>query len=263
MAIPARRWADNPTEADPVIRRDWIAILPLGACEQHGPHLPPETDALIAQGVVDAAVEALPEHLPATFLPVEPVGYSVEHMDFAVTRTLSWHEAINRWLGTAESLHRFGIRKFVMFNAHGGNAPLMSIVATEARVRFNMLAVATSWTRFGYPDGLISAQETAFGIHAGEIETSVMLALHPDRVDIGKAEDFPSFQQVLAQSANYLRAYGPHAFGWKMVDLNSKGATGNALAATAEKGHALIEHAAAGFIELLEDIHAFDADRLR
>ncbi len=84
-----------------------------------------------------------------------------------------------------------GIRKFVMLNAHGGNSPLMTIVATEARVRFNMLAVATSWTRFGVPDGMIAPQDKAIDIHGGDIETSVMLALYPEKVDMAKAADFP------------------------------------------------------------------------
>lgn len=261
MNVPAPHWHDNSSNLDAGDRRNWIAVLPLGAHEQHGPHLPFDTDALIAQGIVDATVKALPDHLPVTFLPTEPVGYSVEHMDVAGTRSLTWDEAIRRWLGIAEALQRQGVRKFVMLNAHGGNAPLMTIVATQARVQCDMLAVATSWSRFGLPPGVISAHEKAIGIHAGEMETSVMLALHPDLVDIGKAADFGSFQQTLARSATHLRAYGPHAFGWKMSDLNPKGAAGNALSATAQKGHVLIDHAVAGFIELLEDVHAFDPGR--
>ncbi|MCP4316770.1 MAG: creatininase family protein [Hyphomicrobiales bacterium] len=261
MEFPARHWDDNKSGLDAGERQNWIAVLPLGAHEQHGPHLPFETDALIAQGIVDATVKALPDHLPVTFLPTEPVGYSVEHMGVAGTRSLAWDEAIRRWLGVAEELTRQGVRKFVMLNAHGGNAPLMTVVATQARVQFNMLSVATSWTRFGLPQGVISDHENAIGIHAGEKETSVMLALHPDLVDIGKAADFCSFQETLTRSATHLRAYGPHAFGWKMSDLNPQGAAGNALSATAQKGQALIDHAVAGFIELLEDIHAFDTTR--
>ncbi len=262
MTMPTRQWDDNPVDLDPSERRDWIAVLPLGAHEQHGPHLPFETDTLIAKGVVEASIEQMPAHVPATFLPVEPVGYSVEHMDVAGTRTLAWDEAVRRWLGMAEMLSGKGIRKFVMLNAHGGNSPLMTIFATEARTRYNMLAVATAWTRFGVPDDIISDRERAFGIHAGDIETSVMLALHPDLVNLDKAEDFGSRQEDLARSARHLRAYGPHAFGWKISDLNRQGAVGNARAATARKGRAIVDHAAGAFVELLEDIHTFDTDRL-
>jgi creatinine amidohydrolase len=262
MTFPAPRWVDNADSLAPDDRRDWITVLPLGAHEQHGPHLPPETDTLIAEGIVEATIAALPNHLPATFLPAEPVGYSVEHLGVPGTRTLAWDEAVRRWLGIAETLDGKGIRKFVMLNAHGGNSPLMTIVATEARIRFNMLAVTTSWHRFGYPDSIVSAREKALGIHAGDIETSIMLALHPDRVDLSRATDFGSYQEELARSMTHLRAYGPHAFGWKMSDLNPHGAVGNALAATREKGQALIDHAAGGLVELLEDIHAFDPGRL-
>ena len=132
MANPARKWQDNPP-TDTGNRERWIAVLPLGAHEQHGPHLPFDTDTLIAQGIADAAARSLPPHLPVTFLPAEPVGYSVEHMDTAGTRTLTWDEAVRRWLKTAGDLNRQGIRKFVMLNAHGGNAPLMTVIATQAR----------------------------------------------------------------------------------------------------------------------------------
>jgi len=130
-------------------------------------------------------------------------------------------------------------------------------VATELRVRLGMLAVATSWTRFGLPDGLIGPEEKALDIHGGFIETSVMLALRPDLVDMAKARDFPNAQAGLARDFHYLRAYGPHAFGWKMHDLNPDGAAGNAAKATAEAGEKLIAHAVSGFIDLLRDVDRF------
>lgn len=239
-----------------------IAVLPLGAHEQHGPHLPFETDAIIAAGVVERVKAALPAALPVTFLPVETVGYSIEHMDVKGTKTLGYAEAVEKWLGIAGFLAQRGVRKFVMLNAHGGNAPLMTIVATEARVRFGMLAVATSWTRFGLPEGVISPEEKAIGIHGGEIETSVMLALAPEKVRMDRAKNFPSRQAEFCRCFTHLRAYGPHAFGWKMRDLNADGVTGDAASATAEKGEALLAHAAAGFIELLKDVDAFDLSLL-
>ncbi|KQR34034.1 creatininase [Rhizobium sp. Leaf155] len=235
-----------------------IAVLPLGAHEQHGPHLPFETDTLIAQGIVARLKAALPQDFPVTFLPVEPVGYSIEHMEVAGTKTLAFDEAVNRWLEIARAQHEKGIRKFVMLNAHGGNAPLMTIVATEARKRFSMLAVATSWTRFGLPEGLIAPQDKAIDIHGGDIETSVMLALKPDDVAMDKAASFSSRQSDFANRFAYLRAYGPHAFGWMMSDLNPLGVAGNAAAATAEKGEQIIAHSVRGLIELLEDVRAFD-----
>jgi len=239
-----------------------IAVLPLGAHEQHGPHLPFETDAIIAEGICARVAARLPAELSVDFLPVERVGYSIEHMDVAGTRTLTYAEAIERWIGIGADCARRGVRRFVMLNAHGGNAPLMTVVATELRARHRMLAVATSWTRFGYPAGLVSDDERAYGIHGGFIETSVMRALRPDRADMAKARDFPNRQTDFARDFTHLRAYGPHAFGWMMHDLSPDGVAGNAAAATAAAGEAMIEHAAQGFIALLRDVAAFDLDLL-
>jgi creatinine amidohydrolase len=263
MTAPARNFAGNDPSLPPEERRNWIAVLPLGAHEQHGPHLPFETDTLIAEGIVGRLKDALPSSLPVTFLPVEPIGYSIEHMGVEGTKTLTYDEAIQRWLGIAGMLHGLGLHKLVLLNAHGGNSPLMTIVATEARVKFNMLAVATSWTRFGVPEAVISAEDKAIDIHGGDIETSVMLALHPGKVSMSKAENFASRQTKLAARFKHLRAYGPHAFGWKMSDLNDKGAAGNAAAATAEKGETLIAHAVNGLVQLLQDVDAFDASELK
>ena len=263
MAHPLPCFDDNDGTLTPQERANWIAVLPLGAHEQHGPHLPFETDRLIAEGIVSRLKATLPANLPVTFLAVEPVGYSIEHMDVAGSKTLTFDEAVKRWLGIAERMSTLGIRKFVMLNAHGGNSPLMTIVATEARVRFAMLAVATSWTRFGIPDGLIAPDDKAIDIHGGDIETSVMLALHPEKVDMAKAENFPSRQSDFIRDLKHLRAYGSHAFGWKMSDLNTQGVAGNAGAATAEKGERLIAHAVRGLVELLQDVDRFDVAKLR
>lgn len=249
--LPSLKPADGPPGAS-------IAVLPLGAHEQHGPHLPFETDTIIAAGIASRAKSLLPAGLDVTFLPAEPVGYSIEHMDVAGTRSLAYDEAIGRWLGIAGDLSGQGIRRLVLLNAHGGNSPLMTIVATEARVRFNMLCVATSWTRFGAETGLVGPDEKAIGIHGGDIETSVMLALAPDRVDMGKARDFASRQSEFIRDFRHLRAYGPHAFGWRMRDLNSDGVAGNAGLATAAKGEIMIDRAARGLVELIEDVSRFD-----
>jgi creatinine amidohydrolase len=240
-----------------------IAVLPLGATEQHGPHLPPETDWIIAEAIAKRAQERLAGRLPVDFLPVEKLGYSIEHSDDPRTRTLSFEEAARRWILVGERLCRQRRRKLVLLNAHGGNAPLMAVVATELRVRHGMLAVATSWTRFGTPPGLVPEEERALGIHGGFVETSVMLALRPDLVKMEEARDFPSAQAQFQQEFRHLRAYGPHAFGWMMRDLSEAGVAGNAAAATAEAGEKMLDHAVTGFVELLDDVARFDLALLK
>jgi creatinine amidohydrolase len=235
-----------------------IAILPLGAHEYHGPHLPLDTDTIIAKAVADRLRTALPDDLDVIFLEPEPVGYSPEHLDRAGTKSLPYDEAIEKWLAVAGDLASRGILKLILLNAHGGNSPLMTIVATEARIRFNMLCVATSWTRFGMPDGVISPEAKAIDIHGGDIETSVMLAIATDKVHMAEANDFPSAQTQHTKHFHHLRAYGPHAFGWTMRDLNADGAAGNAAIATAEKGEALLAHAVKGLTELVEDVDRFE-----
>lgn len=235
-----------------------IAILPLGAHEYHGPHLPLDTDTLIAGAVAGRLRNILPDTLDVLFLDAEPVGYSPEHMDRPGTQSLAFDEAVNRWLGIAGDLARRNIRKLVLLNAHGGNSPLLTIVATEARLRWRMLCVATSWTRFGVPDGLINPGDKALDIHGGDIETSVMLAIAPERVEMAKVRDFPSAQSDFVTRYRHLRAYGPHAFGWMMRDLNPDGAAGRANVASAAKGEALLSHSVCGLAELIDDVDRFD-----
>ncbi len=240
-----------------------IAVLPLGATEQHGPHLPAETDAIIAGAMADALAKTAPADLPLIILPVEAVGYSPEHLDYAGTRSLAWDEAVERWIGIGADLASRGIRKLMLLNAHGGNSPLMTIVATELRVRHDMFCVATSWTRFGAADGLFDPEEIALGIHAGALETSVILALRPDLVRREHLMRHASQQERLARENVWLRAYGRHAFGWKMQDLNPAGAVGDATRGDAEKGRIMIERAAKGLAELAAEMDRFDLSRLK
>ncbi len=241
---------------------NWIAVLPLGATEQHGPHLPFETDSLIAQGIVDRLVQVIQDDFPVTFLPVETIGYSPEHLDYPGSKSLSYQAAIENWIGKVSLLHDFGIRKILLLNAHGGNSPLMTIVTTELRIRFSMLAVATSWTRFGTPNGLVDEDERAYGIHGGDMETSVMLALHENLVRRNQMAVFPSAQQKLADKYKYLRAYGKHAFGWKMQDLSPIGVVGDATKSSAKKGELLLAHSVNGIKTLIEEMAQFDLNDL-
>jgi len=263
MTLPKRYWHEMTTrefaESD---TSSWIAVLPVCAIEQHGPHLPVYTDTCIAEGMIGEVLSRLDDSLPVTFLPTQAVGKSNEHISSPGTLTLSWDTLTRAWIELGESVHRAGIRKLVLINSHGGNVPILDVVARELRVRFDMLVVATGWTRFGFPPDLFSKREFTYGIHGGDMETSVMLHLRPDLVNMELAEDFLSTQLDMIDEFRHLRGHGPVQFGWKAQDLNEAGTVGNASIATSEKGRLTVEHQARGFIELLDDVHRFDPDRL-
>jgi creatinine amidohydrolase len=261
--LPRRHWHEMTTRdfrGGETAR--WIAVLPVAAIEQHGPHLPVYTDTAIAEGMIKRSIELLPADLPVTFLPVQAVGKSNEHISSPGTLTSSWETTTKLWLDIGESVHRAGVRKLVLINSHGGNVPMVDIVARELRVRHHMFCVATAWSRFGYPQGISAPEEALYGIHGGDIETSMMLHLRPDLVRMEEARDFRSTQLDFIKEFKHLRAHGLVQFGWKAQDLNPDGAVGNASLATSEKGKAVVDFEAHAFVELCRDVDRFDLGRL-
>ncbi len=260
--LPKPYWHDMTSPDFAGDTSAWIAVLPVCAIEQHGPHLPVYTDTCIAEGCIRRSLELMPGDLPVTVLPVQAVGKSNEHISSPGTLTLSWNTVTKAWIELGECVHRAGIRKLVLINSHGGNVPIIDIVARELRVRFDMLCVATGWFRFGLPDDLFPADELANGIHGGEVETAMMLHLRPDLVKMDEARDFHSAQRDFTDEFTHLRGHGPVQFGWKAQDLNPAGVVGNAAIAKAAKGAQAIEHQCRAFVDLLKDLHAFDPGRL-
>src|SRR5271170_8308038 len=185
----------------------WIAVLPLAAVEQHGPHLPLGVDSFIAEAYLARLGKLLPDELPVTFLPVQRVGVSVEHLAYPGTLTLSAATAIAVWTELGESLARCGLRKLVLVTSHGGNVAAMELVARDLRARLHMLVVTVGWQRFGYPDGTFSGEEKKHGIHAGDIETSLMLAAKPDTVKMEKAPNAMPATIAMAREFKWLGAY--------------------------------------------------------
>jgi creatinine amidohydrolase len=264
MTLPRPYWHEMqaPDFLSPETK-DWIAVLPVCAIEQHGPHLPVYTDHCIGEGMVKRTVELLPEGLPVTFLPLQPIGKSNEHISSPGTITFSWETAIRIWTEIADSVARAGVRKLVIVTSHGGNVAIADILARELRIKYDMLVVSTGWAGVGEPEGLVEARENLYGIHGGDVETSIMLHLRPDLVKMDKAEDFLSAQLDLIKEFKHLRFHQAAArIGWKAQDLNPAGAVGNAARATAERGRLIVDHQARLFVELLEEMTRFDLSRL-
>jgi creatinine amidohydrolase len=264
MPLPKRHWMDMTWQdvADADTAR-WIAVLPLAAVEQHGPHLPLGVDSYIAEAYLARVEPLVPDDLPATFLPVQRVGVSAEHLSYPGTLTLSATTAIAAWTELGESLSRAGVRKLVLVTSHGGNVAVMEIVARDLRTRLGMLAVTVGWHRFGYPDGAFAPEEKRHGIHAGDVETSLMLAGKPDTVRMDKAANAVSETIAMAREFKWLGAYRPAGFAWMTQDLHPSGALGDARQATAAKGEASLAQGAQAFVELLREIDRFDLSRLR
>jgi creatinine amidohydrolase len=261
--LPPRDWADIDWAAIP--RADaarWIAVLPLAATEQHGPHLPVETDVMIGEAYLARVRELLPPGIPATFLPIQPIGISTEHIHFPGTLTLPTEVALKAWMGLGESVARAGIRKLVMVTSHGGNSAAMSLVAQDLRAHHGLLAVTTSWSRFGTPEGLFSAEELRHGIHGGAVETSIMLARYPQHVRQLAIADFRPNSIAMEKQYRWLSAHRPVPFAWQAQDLHPSGAAGDARLASAEKGERLLDYGAQAFCELLADVDKFDPETL-
>ena len=262
MTIPPRDWIDIhwPEIGETAAR--WIAVLPLAATEQHGPHLPLGTDVMIAQAYLARVRELLPAQLPVTFLPLQPVGISTEHVDFPGTLTLPSDAALRSWMAIGESVARAGVKKLVMVTSHGGNSAAMTLVAQDLRARHGLLVVTTSWARFGTPQGLFPDEEIRHGIHGGAVETSIMLARFGNHVRSDAIADFRSRAVAMEQQYRRLSAHRPAPFAWQTQDLHESGAVGNATSASAEKGEQLIDHGARAFCDLLDDLDRFNFDAL-
>lgn len=257
MAGANRRpwWGDYRTTEYASIDPDkTIAVLPVAAIEQHGPHLPVSTDTTIMQGMLETVIARLPEDLDIRILPVQSVGKSNEHLYAPGTLTLPAPVLIEAWTELGASVARAGVKKIVFVNSHGGNEEIMGIVSRELRVRFGMLSVKTSWQRFGRPTGMYTELEDRHGIHGGDVETSLMLHFRPDLVDMSKAQNFVSNVARAETDFELLRHTGTHAFAWIATDLNPHGVVGDASIATVEKGRLTAAHQADGFIRLLNDV---------
>ena len=256
-AAPRRFWSQLSTRdfaaLDPATT---VAVLPLGATEQHGPHLSLGVDSVLVDGIVAAALPLLPAELSALFLPSQHIGLSPEHANFPGTITLSSETLIRLWREIGAGVARAGVRKLVLFNAHGGHVGAMDIVARELRAAHGLIVYSVSWFNLplGEAGAQFSADEHRFGVHAGEIETSMMLALAPQQVTMDAARDFGSASRNRAADYALLGNGRSAKLGWAMEDYNADGAAGNAAAATAPRGQALVDAAARALAQVLTEV---------
>lgn len=265
MALPSRFWADLATTdfaaLDPATT---VAVLPVGATEQHGPHLPLAVDQVLVDGIVREALPRIPADCPVLVLPTQQVGYSPEHGDFAGTLTLPVDTVVATWIALGECVARAGVKKLLLFNSHGGQASLLDVVARELRMRRDLIVYGCNWWNLplGQANDRFPADEHRFGVHGGAIETSLMLALAADRVRMEAARDFPSTSRERASRYPVLGNGRSAKLGWAMQDYNAEGAAGNAASASAEAGRALLAAVAQGLAALVQEISALPLSTL-
>lgn len=233
-----------------------VAVLPVSATEQHGPHLPTAVDASINRGILDRALADLPPGTPVLTLPEQVVGHSPEHGRYPGTLTLSSDTTAALWRDIIDSVAQTGFRRLLIFNSHGGQGQIAQLIVREARTRLGMLAATVSWPDFGLPDdvvadGTVTPAEIQHGLHGGQLETAMILALDPGAVRQAMVADFPSAAKDMVSRYEWLHPEGAVRIGWRAEDLNPAGVTGDATAATAALGHRLLAHAANALKTLL------------
>jgi creatinine amidohydrolase len=237
-----------------------VIIQPLGAIEQHGYHLPLAVDAVIALGVLGMALAKLDTAIPAYSLPALYYGKSNEHLGFAGTIALSALTLGNILSEIAESIYTAGFRKLVFMNAHGGQPQILEIIARDLHVKYPDLMIFPLfvWNVPNVAAELLSPQELELGIHGGDAETSLMLALLGDQVKMDRAvAEYP--QGLPPQSLISLEGRLP--FAWMTKDLSKSGVIGDATVATKEKGDRLLESLALGWEQLIKDVYTFKQPR--
>ncbi|WP_332739788.1 creatininase family protein [Hydrogenophaga sp.] len=251
--LPYLSWteiADLPDKANTVI------VLPTGATEQHGPHLPCAVDTVIAAGVIGHALARLPESVPAYAMAPITYGKSEEHLHFPGTVTLSGETLLATMNEVGESVYRAGFRKLLIVNGHGGQPQVMEMSARELRLRHGDFIVVPSFTwRVPHVAGqYLSDKEKKLSMHAGHAETALMLALAPETVRMDRAvvNYPPAFPSAL------LSPDGRPACAWSARDFGPSGIIGDPLPATAEQGLAILDSLADSWATAITELHTLE-----
>jgi len=240
-----------------------VALLPVAATEQHGPHLPLSTDAVINDAIVRAALERVAGPAALLVLPPQNVGLSPEHTSFAGTLSIRDATLLDAWTDLGRSVARTGVRKLIVFNTHGGQKSLIDLLAMRLRTELGMLTVRATYFAFGALPDLFDPKEIVHDIHGGEVETSLMLHLRPDLVRTSALTDFAGLPHDLGAKNRLLGAEKPVGIGWRAEDLNPAGACGNAGRADGRRGAQHLAYLAERLAALIGEVAATPLTILR
>jgi creatinine amidohydrolase len=238
--------------------RGLVAVVPIATIEDHGPHLPIDTDLRLCNAVCEQAVSRASDR--AVLVPAINHGYSPHHMDFPGAITIGAHTLIDYGVDVCRSLAHHGFTRILIVNGHGSNAPFIDIIARLTVVETNVLAAAVNyWAAPGVravAEGLRESDKIGGMNHACEFETSLYLALRPDLVDMTKAVRELSHRPTKNYWTDLIGGDGPLVMMEHWSSLTETGVMGDPTKATPEKGRKLLDAAANGIVELIDEMLA-------
>lgn len=241
------------------IGEETIVLLPVGAIEQHGPHLPLSTDFTTAHELAKAVAEQYGEELDLWIMPPLAYSKSNEHETLPGTITLQTETLLRVLDDIGASLARSSVRRFAILNGHGGNSSLLDVVCRDLRVKHRLSTFLLHTLLPPDQGGPVAEGELGLGFHAGRDETSLMLHLEPDTVDMSKAER--TLPEWLA-SYRHISISGPVRFGWMSTDVSPNGVTGDPTLASGDEGAALFSLMVEGLRAQLQEVSNFEFGRV-
>ena len=237
-----------------------IVLLPIAAIEQHGPHLPVGTDSIILEELMRRFVQE--KEFGDTNVVVAPqfyIGKSNEHMNFSGTLTFTATTLYNMLHEVCGCFAKHGFKKVVLTNAHGGNTDLLNLISRDLRIDFGLEVFVFDWWFTPFWQDILKTEkqsESIYGVfHACELETSLMLAIAPETVDMSQVQD--ETPEVMFEGKKYLSLFGPITMGWKTDDVSKSGVIGSPEFASREKGEKFMQYAVDRLAEIVTEIISF------